>query len=224
MKNCDCNELHARRRIVLTGGPGAGKTAVLELIRQSFCVHVKVLPESAGIIFGGGFPRRNGIDLRKAAQRAIFYVQRELETAADTENPAIVLCDRGTVDGAAYWPGEQEGFFSSLSTALDEQLQRYHAVIHLRTPPPSAGYNRSNPLRVETAEEAATIDARIARMWEPHPRRFVVEASADFLTKATSALEVLRGEMPECCRPCVTPLLEMFHRSESGDQAEAPRA
>jgi len=88
MKNCDCNELHARRRIVLTGGPGAGKTAVLELIRQTFCVHVKVLPESAGIIFGGGFPRRNGIDLRKAAQRAIFYVQRELETAADTENPA----------------------------------------------------------------------------------------------------------------------------------------
>jgi predicted ATPase len=208
MKTCDCNERHGRRQIVLTGGPGAGKTAVLELIRQSFCPHVKVLPESAGIIFGGGFPRGDGIELRQAAQRAIFYVQRELETAADAGNPAIVLCDRGTVDGAAYWPGEVADFFSSLGTDLDEQLRRYHAVIHLRTPPLGAGYNRSNPLRVETAAEAAAIDARIARTWERHPRRFVVEASADFLTKATRSLEILRDEIPECCKHHVVPLLE----------------
>ena len=34
MKECDCREPHERRRIVLTGGPGAGKSAVLELVRQ----------------------------------------------------------------------------------------------------------------------------------------------------------------------------------------------
>jgi predicted ATPase len=219
MATCDCNEPHERRRIVLTGGPGAGKTAVLELIRQSFCRHVSVLPESAGILFGGGFPRGKQIELRKAAQRAIFYVQRELENAADAGNFAIILCDRGTIDGVAYWPGDIEGFWSSLHTELDEQLSRYHAVIHLRTPPIGSGYNLSNPLRVETAEEAAEIDERIARVWERHPRRFVVEASADFLTKATSALEILRGEMPECCRPCVTPLLEMYKRTATGIQA-----
>src|SRR5262250_2796773 len=105
---CDCFKTHVRRRVVLTGGPGAGKTAVLELIRQSFCEHVKVLPESAGIVFGGGFPRDHKAELQKAAQRAIFYVQRELETAANADNPAVVLCDRGTVDGAAYWPGPED--------------------------------------------------------------------------------------------------------------------
>jgi hypothetical protein len=31
MKPCTCTLPHQRRRIVLTGGPGAGKTAVLEL-------------------------------------------------------------------------------------------------------------------------------------------------------------------------------------------------
>ena len=81
---CPCSEPHQRKRIVLTGGPGAGKTAVLELIRQSFCKHVKVLPEAASIIFGGGFPRTKGVLVRQAAQRAIFYVQRELEIAADS--------------------------------------------------------------------------------------------------------------------------------------------
>jgi hypothetical protein len=74
----------------------------------------------------------------------------------------------------------------------------YHAVIHLRTPLVGAGYNLSNPLPVETAQEAAAIDARIARIWERHSRRFVVEASADFLTKASRSMAILRDEVPEC--------------------------
>lgn len=206
MKACQCNAPHDRRRVVLTGGPGAGKTAVLELIRQSFCVHVKVLPEAAGIVFGGGFPRGEGAELRQAAQRAIFYVQRELETAADAGNPAIVLCDRGTVDGAAYWPGPDD-LWSSVGTTLEEQLGRYDAVIHLRTPSVETGYNQENPLRIESAREAATVDARIASAWDRHPRRFVVEAATDFLDKAARALHILRGEVPECCRRHVVPLL-----------------
>ena len=118
MKACECRDRHERRRIVLTGGPGAGKTAVLELIRQSFCEHVKVLPESASIVFGGGFPRGGNAIVVKAGQRAIFYVQRELETAGDADNPAIVLCDRGTIDGAAYWPAGEEPW-ASVGTTLD---------------------------------------------------------------------------------------------------------
>ncbi|MBL0889768.1 MAG: hypothetical protein IBJ19_04065 [Gemmatimonadaceae bacterium] len=38
--------------MVLTGGPGAGKSAVLELARLFFCDHVRRLPEAAGIVFG----------------------------------------------------------------------------------------------------------------------------------------------------------------------------
>ena len=57
MKPCACEDAHTRRRIVMTGGPGAGKTAVLELVRVHFCEHIKVLNEAASIVFGGGFPR-----------------------------------------------------------------------------------------------------------------------------------------------------------------------
>jgi predicted ATPase len=192
---------------VLTGGPGAGKTAVLELIRQSFCDHVKVLAEAAGIVFGGGFPREDDIACKQAAQRAIFYVQRELEHTADSHNAAMVLCDRGTIDGLAYWPGDVEDFWSSLGTTAGEQLARYHAVIHLRTPPMEHGYNQQNPLRTESAAAAGEIDRRILDAWGAHPRRFIVESTSEFLDKAAKALEILRTEMPACCRHHVIPAL-----------------
>ena len=208
MVACACTEVHKPRRVVLTGGPGAGKTALLELIRQSFCSHVKVLPEAAGVVFGGGFPREDDPTCRRAAQRAIFYVQRELENAADSHNPAVVLCDRGTVDGLAYWPGLAEEYWSSLGTTLDTELGRYDAVIHLRTPPAEQGYNNQNPLRTENATVAADIDARILRAWERHPRRFVVESSAQFLDKAARALTILRGELPACCQHHVVPSVD----------------
>lgn len=208
MLQCECRKRHAVRRIVLTGGPGAGKTAVLELIRQSFCEHVQVLPEAAGIVFGGGFPRDPDPEVRKAGQRAIFYVQRELETAAGVGPGAMVLCDRGTLDGLAYWPGPED-LWASVGTSLTAQLQRYDAVIHLRTPPAAQGYNHRNPLRIESAEEAAGIDTRIAAAWARHPRRFLIEPTADFLAKAAQAVQILRAEMPACCRGHVIPLLDL---------------
>jgi predicted ATPase len=199
MKPCDCRERHVPRRIVITGGPGAGKTAVLELVRLFFCEHVKTLPEAAGIVFGGRFPRSDRPPLRRAAQRAIFHIQRELESAVETENAAVVLCDRGTLDCAAYWLGEGD-LFAAVGTTRDVELARYDAVIHLRTPTSAEAYNHDNPLRLESIDEAAAIDAQIASQWSAHPRRFVVEATEDFLHKAARALALLREELPECCR------------------------
>jgi predicted ATPase len=200
MTPCDCTARHLPRRVVLTGGPGAGKTATLELIRRaSFCEHVDILPEAAGIVFGGGFPRRQDSAACKAAQRAIFHVQRELEHVALAGNAAIILCDRGTVDGAAYWPGPDD-YFAAVGTTLAAELRRYDTVIHLRTPRLHTGYNQQNPLRTDSALEAAAVDLRILNIWATHPRRFVVDATTNFLAKAARVLDLMRAELPECCR------------------------
>jgi predicted ATPase len=200
MKPCECSSPHERRRIVLTGGPGAGKPALLELIRQAFCSHVVVLPESASIVFGGGFPRHADRECKRAAQHAIYHVERQLEITGDSHDPAIVLCDRGTLDGLAYWPGPLEDFWAPLRAGRDLELARYDAVIHLRTPTPELGYNYRNPLRTESAQRAAEIDDAILRAWDGHPRRWVIESSPDFMAKVARALQALRGELPECCR------------------------
>jgi len=158
-----------------------------------------VLPESAGILFGGGFPRNDNPTILRAVQRAIYFVQRELEATGDENGAAIVVCDRGTIDGEAYWPGPGD-LWASVGTTREAELSRYDAVIHLSTPDPANGYGHSNPLRIESADQAHTIDDRILRAWADHTRRYIVEATHDFLAKAARAFAILRGELPECCR------------------------
>jgi len=188
--------------IVVTGGPGAGKTAVLEMARRSFCEHIAILPEAAGIVFGGGFPRLGSQTGRCAAQRAIYHVQNELQALAlgAQKDIAVALCDRGTIDGAAYWPADAGSYWDSLGTSLDAELQRYAAVVHLRTPDVERGFDHSNPLRLESAEQAALLDARIAEVWSRHPRRLEVPSRTDFLDKARTVLELVRAALPPCCR------------------------
>lgn len=199
---CSCQQRHrVARSLVLTGGPGAGKTAVLELARRIFCRHVVMLPEAAGIVFGGGFPRSEALAVRQASQRAIYFVQRELEACAD-DNAAVVVCDRGTVDGEAYWPGPGH-FWSELSSSRKAEWQRYETVIHLRTPAAGHGYSHSNPLRIETPVESAEIDARIAAAWAGHPGLVTISASDDFMAKAHAALRVIARHVPPCCATVV---------------------
>lgn len=199
---CDCHkESHQPQFIVITGGPGSGKTAVLELARKSLCPHVAVLPESAGILFGGGFWRRDTASARAAAQRAIFHIQKELERIVEDERQvAVGLCDRGSIDGAAYWPKDEASYWSELTTSRAAEYARYAAVIHLRTPPLTQGYNNhTNPIRIESALQAMEIDEKLLRVWENHPRRIVIESCDNFLDKAQKTLAEIRRFIPKCC-------------------------
>ncbi len=199
---CKClADTHRYRQIVLTGGPGAGKTAVLELVRKYFCEHVFVVPESASLIFGGGFPRVADSAGIAAAQRAIYFVQRELEALAQARpGIAIGVCDRGTIDGLAYWPHAEAELWRAVHSDKRTELARYSAVIHLRTPEDGNGYNRVNRLRIESAAEARAIDEKIARAWDGHPRRYFIESTSDFLVKARATLARILAELPDCCR------------------------
>ena len=43
-------------KIVLTGGPCAGKSTILNRIQESFPEQVETVPEAANMLIGGGFP------------------------------------------------------------------------------------------------------------------------------------------------------------------------
>ncbi len=187
--------------IVVTGGPGAGKTSLINAAKQRFCEHVTIVPEAATIVFSGGFWRGSTNVCRESAQRAIYHVQRQMEQMAMFSSKGVVsVCDRGTLDGLAYWPHERKTFFESFGTVEEKELGRYLAVIHLSVPDEAHGYNNyTNPIRNETASEAQDLDEKITDAWKNHPRRIEIRSRNSFEDKIQEALHALEELTPKCC-------------------------
>lgn len=74
------------------------------------------------------------------------------------------------------------------------------AIIHLRTPSLSKGYNYQNSIRIETAEEAALIDEKIHHVWRDHPNYRMIESTDSFLDKVAQAYERIQAVLPACCK------------------------
>ncbi|MDP3232838.1 MAG: AAA family ATPase [Myxococcales bacterium] len=182
-------------RIVVTGGPGGGKTTAADLFRREMGTEIVGVPESATLLFSGGFPRETEPDARIAAQTAIFHVQRNLEDVKTAKHPdRVLLCDRGTVDGAAYWPGEPAGFFHHLNTSLEAELQRYDGVIFFESAAVGGlSIEGNNPMRIEDGATARTLDLKLRELWSQHPRYTFVPNNHSFFRKISLGLEALQS-------------------------------
>jgi len=189
-------------RIVLTGGPGGGKTTAIDLFRREIGDRVVIVPEAATILFQGGFPRSLDPHAQRFAQTTIFHVQRNLEDVQASLYPGrTLLCDRGTVDGAAYWPGEPHDYFGAVGTTHDVELHRYDAVIFFESAAVGgATIEGGNPMRNETVEEAVRLDAKLRGLWARHPRFILVPHNASFFKKISFGLAALEGVVAQLAR------------------------
>lgn len=174
-------------RIVLTGGPGSGKSTAASFLAREFLDELWVLPESATLLYRGGLPRATSDRGQLVAQKAIFTVQRSLEEITALQHPGRVqLCDRATIDGAAYWPDGADAFFAALGTTRERELARYDAVVFMHTSALlPAGYERDIEVRTEGSEQAIELDRRVYELYRDHPRVIEIDSSASFLDKLT---------------------------------------
>ena len=180
-------------RIVLTGGPGGGKTTAADLLRREIGERVVIVPESATMLFSGGFPRTDIPRALDSVQQAIFHVQRHLEEVQSALYPdRILLCDRGTVDGAAYCPEPPAEFFERLGTTFDAELARYDGVIFFESAAVGGiSIEGGNPIRNESLERAVDLDRRLRALWSRHPRFILIEHNPSFLAKIAHGLREL---------------------------------
>lgn len=194
MTKTEIMPMQKRKRIVLTGGPGGGKTTAADLLRRELGKRVVVVPEAATILFSGGFPRSSHQDANRAAQNAIFHVQRNLEDVQSAlYSERVLLCDRGTVDSAAYWSDGPEAFFRSVGTTLSAELSRYDAVVFFETAAVAGlSIEGGNPVRCETLSQAVELDQKLRALWAQHPRFTLVRHSNSFLEKMFGALRILQ--------------------------------
>ncbi|MEZ4872131.1 MAG: ATP-binding protein [Bdellovibrionales bacterium] len=182
-------------KIVLTGGPGGGKTVAADLFRRELGEKVVVVPESATLLFKGGFPRSNNEDVIKATQRAIYHVQKNLEDIQSIcFDHRILICDRGTLDGLAYWPNSAKTFCAEMGTTIEKEFERYDGVVFFESAAVGdISIEGGNPTRIESLSAARRIDQSLREVWHKHPNFRFVPHSASFVDKVVTGLAVLRN-------------------------------
>ncbi|KAA0206851.1 hypothetical protein EDM68_00795 [Candidatus Uhrbacteria bacterium] len=167
-------------RVVLTGGPGSGKSTMIEAFRRDPNIGPRVafVPEAASIVIAqvGIRPPDRAVDRVGHArfQRRLAEAQMIFEDGATdqafTDGKKAVILDRGLLDNAAYFKDGVSDFERCTRLDVATLARRYRAVIKLNVPPREV-YERirgNNPARSESYDEALALDRRIEACWKPY--------------------------------------------------------
>jgi transcriptional regulator with XRE-family HTH domain/CYTH domain-containing protein len=201
-------------KIVLTGGPCAGKTTALSKIQQEFSnkgYHVVIVPETASELINNGISPQM-MEKNSDFQKILIKLQIEKENIWQSAvqkisgaEKILIVHDRGIMDSKAYMTeAEFNEALISLGMNQTEIRDRYDAVFHLVTAAKGADEfysNENNPARTETAEQAIALDDLTVSVWTGHPHLRVIDNSGDFENKKfrlISEIASFLGE-PEPC-------------------------
>ena len=192
-------------RIVLTGGPAAGKTTLISRILKEFKQEdgwrVITIPETATeLISGFGIrPFGNCVTMEQFQYYVIadqlHKEQLALKGAQEVpEDRVLIIYDRAVLDDKAYISDQQfEKTLAHFGKTEQELIAGYDAVLHLVSCARGTeyAYNYGNTARYESIEEARDMDERTLRAWSSHPNLYIIDNSADFEDKINRSLAVI---------------------------------
>ena len=189
------------KKIVLTGGPCAGKTTAMVRIIEHFTslgFKVFTIPEIPTIFSQAGMNYlTDNKGLFYEGEKATLELQlgfedRFMRMAAECHEPTIVVCDRGAMDISAYMQPEMwEEITAAVGTNTQELRQRYDAVLHLVSAADGAEQfytTATNAVRYEQMNEeglrmARELDKKVIKAWTGHPHLRVINNHEDFNKK-----------------------------------------
>ena len=182
-------------KIVITGGPCAGKTTAMSWIQSNFTklgYRVLFVPETATeLITGGVAPWTCGsnADYQKCQMKLQLEKEKIFAQGAASMpvEKVLMVCDRGALDNKAYMTDLE---FACVLEALGcnevELRDSYDAVFHLVTAAKGAEQfytTANNAARTETVEQAAALDDKLIAAWTGHPHLRIIDNATDFEDK-----------------------------------------
>lgn len=188
-------------RLVITGGPCAGKTTGLnflktELTRRGY--KVLTVAETATEVISSGIPFGEiPVDVfqRIIISRMLNKEATILMAAHAYNQDVVILYDRALLDTKAYMPHELfEQILHENELNEEEALKRYDAVFHLITAADGAQkfYTlANNEARSESPELARELDRKTNEAWSAHPCHKVIDNSTPFKEKIDRLLEAV---------------------------------
>ena len=196
-------------RIVITGGPCAGKSSALARIRREFSKSgqtVLVMSETATELISSGIAPwtcKTPAEYQKYQIRLQTEKEKIFLSAAENMNAekVLIVFDRGLMDNLAYMGYEDfENILSELGTTPNEVRDSYDSVFHLITAADGAESfytTANNTARTETALEAIEIDRKTSAAWRGHPYFKVIDNSTDFEGKLKRLTDEIRAFLEE---------------------------
>ena len=192
-------------RIVLTGGPAAGKTTLISRILKEFKQEdgwrVITIPETAtDLISGFGIKPFGGCVSMLDFQYFVIDDQLHKEKLAlkaaqmVPEDKVLIIYDRALLDDKAYISdSEFTDILSSFGKSEEQVLAGYDAVLHLVTCAKGAefAYNYGNAARYESVEVAREKDDNTLRAWSRHPALYVIDNSVNFEEKINRGIAAI---------------------------------
>lgn len=159
-----------------------------------------IVPEAATQVYLALGRKWNELSLedRRNAQRRMYELQVEQESRTAAAHPdRAMLLDRGTIDGAAYWPDGEAAFYRDFQTTEAIEFARYDHIIILETAAAIGIYDgdASNQVRFEGAAEAIENARRLAALWAGHEKVSLVRAEHD-LERKIDAVERIVAAYP----------------------------
>lgn len=190
------------KKIVLTGGPCAGKTTALVKIMEHFSsigYKVFIIPELPTLFLQAGMDYlTDNKELFYEGEKATLEMQIALEDkflqmAKSVKQPVLIVCDRGTMDISAYMNPVLWNRIISDAKMNNEMLRsRYDAVLHLVSAADGAEQfytTATNNKRTEGIELARILDKNVIQAWSEHPHLRVINNHEDFETKLERVLQ-----------------------------------
>lgn len=182
-------------KIVITGGPCAGKTTGMSWIQNAFTERgytVLFIPETATELISGGvapWSCSSNVEYQKCQLKLQIEKEKIFDYAAKTMNSEkiLIVCDRGALDNKAYMTETDFAVALDYIGANEVELRdNYDAVFHLVTAAKGAEEfytTANNAARTETIDEAAALDDRLIATWTGHPHLRIIDNASDFEDK-----------------------------------------